>query len=102
MSEKSTSGRRQAGAFDIRNFIALLIGIYAAVLVLMGIFGTSAEDLERAGGLNINLWAGVGMAVVAAAFAAWARMRPVVVPAEADEPAESTQGAKGADREGDR
>jgi drug/metabolite transporter (DMT)-like permease len=86
MSESTTSGRRQAGAFDIRNFIAMLIGIYGVVLVLLGIFDTSAEDLERAGGLNINLWAGAGMAVVAAAFAAWARMRPVVVPAETDEP----------------
>ena len=86
MSESTSSGRRQAGAFDIRNFIAMLIGIYGVVLVLLGIFDTSAEDLERAGGLNINLWAGAGMAVVAAVFAAWARMRPVVVPAENDEP----------------
>lgn len=87
MSDSSTSGRRQAGAFDVRNFIAMLLGIYAAILVLMGIFGTSAEDLERAGGLNINLWAGVGMAVVTAAFTLWARLRPVVVPADSDEPA---------------
>jgi len=85
MSEKSTNARRQAGAFDVRNFIAMLIGIYAVVLVLMGLFGTSSEDLERAGGLNINLWAGAGMAVVTAAFAAWARLRPVVVPAETDD-----------------
>ena len=87
MSESSTSGRHQAGAFDVRNFIAMLIGIYGVVLVLMGLFATSADDLERAGGLNINLWAGAGMVVVAAAFAAWARMRPVVVPASADEAA---------------
>lgn len=87
MSEQRTSGRRQAGAFDVRNFIAMLIGIYAVVLVLMGLFGTSAEDLERAGGLNINLWAGAGMAVVAAAFAVWARLRPVVVPVEGDDEA---------------
>jgi len=86
MSESSTSGRRQAGAFDVRNFIAMLMGIYGAVLVLMGLFGTSDEDLERAGGLNINLWAGVGLTVVTAAFAVWARMRPVVVPAEREVP----------------
>lgn len=85
MSESSTKRRHQAGAFDVRNFIAMLIGIYAAVLVLMGLFGTSAEDLERSGGLNINLWAGVGMAVVTAAFTVWARLRPVVVPADSDE-----------------
>lgn len=102
MSENSTSGRRQAGAFDVRNFIAMLIGIYAVVLVLMGLFGTSGEDLERAGGLNINLWAGAGMAVVAAAFTAWARLRPVVVPAEAEEATEGVETAEGADREAGR
>ena len=34
-------GPRRAGAFDIRTFIALLIGIYGLVLVLMGLFATS-------------------------------------------------------------
>jgi uncharacterized membrane protein len=94
MSDNSES-RRRAGAFDVRNFIAMLIGIYGVVLVLMGLFGTSADDLGRAGGLTINLWAGAGMVVVAAAFAAWARLRPVAVPEETGE-------ADEADREGSR
>ena len=34
------------------------------------------------GGLNINLWAGVGMVAVAAAFLVWAKAKPVVVPAD--------------------
>jgi hypothetical protein len=70
----------QAGAFDIRTFIALLIGIYGVVLVATGLFGTSEEALAKADGLNINLWAGLGMVVVAALFQIWARSRPVVVP----------------------
>lgn len=79
---ESQSGQevRRAGAFDIRTFIALLIGVYGAVLVPTGLFGTSDADLARAGGLNINVLAGVGMLVVAAAFLAWVRLRPVVVP----------------------
>ncbi|HLN78876.1 MAG TPA: hypothetical protein VK204_17670 [Nocardioidaceae bacterium] len=60
----------------------MLIGLYGVVLVLTGFLGTSDADLARAGGLNINLWAGLGMVVVAAAFLVWARMRPVVVPAD--------------------
>ena len=72
----------KAGAFDIRNFIALLIGVYGVVLVVMGLVATSDRDLARAGGFNVNLWAGVGMVVVAAAFGLWARLRPVVVPVE--------------------
>ncbi len=76
-SEGST---HRAGAFDIRTLIALLIGIYGVVLVLTGILGTDADALAKSDGLNINLWAGLGMIVAAALFAVWARLRPVVVP----------------------
>ena len=75
----------QAGAFDIRTFIALLIGIYGVVLVATGLFGTSDEALAKADGLNVNLWAGLGMVVVAALFRIWARARPVVVPDDGEE-----------------
>jgi hypothetical protein len=83
-AEATRQGHR-ARVFDIRVFIALLIGVYGVVLVLMGLFGTSDSDLARAGGLNINLYAGVGMAVAAGAFVLWARLRPVVVTDESSE-----------------
>ena len=72
----------KAGAFDIRVFIASLIGIYGVVLLIAGIIGPSETELEKSGGVNVNLYAGLGMAVVAALFLLWARLRPVVVPAE--------------------
>lgn len=75
---------KKAGLFDIRFVIAGLIGIYGVILVLLGLFNTSEEELARGDGLNINLWGGLGMLVVAAAFGIWARLRPVVVPAEDD------------------
>ena len=83
---KSTESEsvQKAGAFDIRTFIAMLMGTYGIVLVVMGLFSTSDEDLAKAGGLNVNLWAGLGMVIVAAAFQAWAMWRPVVVPLESD------------------
>jgi hypothetical protein len=80
---------RRAGAFDIRNFIALLLGTYGVVLVVLGVVGTGARALARAGGFNVNLWAGVGMVVVAAAFAVWARARPVLVPSSEEEEPEA-------------
>jgi drug/metabolite transporter (DMT)-like permease len=85
-SSTGTESAHKAGAFDIRTFIALLIGIYGIVLVAMGLFSTSEEDLAKADDLNINLWAGIGMVVVAGLFQAWAMWRPVVVP---DDPEES-------------
>lgn len=81
----------KAGAFDIRVFIASLIGIYGVVLVIYGIIGSSDADLVKSGDVNINLWAGIGMLVVAAFFVIWARLRPVVVPEHVD----SSGGAPG-------
>lgn len=85
---------RRAGAFDIRNFIALLLGIYGVVLVVVGLVGTGDRALARAGGFNVNLWAGVGMVVVAAVFALWARTRPVLVPAPDEETAEAAEATR--------
>ena len=82
-SASSSTGRRRisrAGAFDIRVFIASLIGIYGVVLVIVGLFFTGEAALARGDGLNINLYAGIGMVVVAALFLVWARLRPVFVP----------------------
>ena len=76
---------RKAGAFDIRVFIGSLIGLYGVVLVLVGLFGMSDEQLAKSDNLNINLWAGIGMVVVAATFFGWARLRPVIVPADRED-----------------
>jgi hypothetical protein len=69
-----------AGAFDIRSLIALLVGIYGVVLVIVGIVSHSDTDLTKSDGININLWTGIGMVVVAAAMQTWAILRPVIVP----------------------
>lgn len=79
----------KAGLFDLRLVIAVLFALYGAVLVVVGLGFTDESDLAKADGLNINLWSGTGMLVLAAAFAAWALLRPVIVPDEA--PAEGGQ-----------
>jgi membrane-bound ClpP family serine protease len=83
---------RKAGAFDIRVFIGSLIGLYGVVLVLVGLFGMSDSQLAKSDNLNINLWAGLGMVVVALGFFAWARLRPVIVPADVDASSEGRHG----------
>jgi hypothetical protein len=87
-NESGTTGHK-AGLFDIRFIIAALMGTYGVILVLTSFF-TNDKDLNRADGLNVNLVGGIGMIVVAVAFAAWARWRPIVVPEHVekhDEPA---------------
>ena len=43
-SNRATPAKQAAGAFDVRNVIAALIGFYGVVLVLMGLFSTSADS----------------------------------------------------------
>jgi drug/metabolite transporter (DMT)-like permease len=93
MATESGARPQKAGAFDIRLIIALLIGVYGVILTVMGAFFTSDAELKKAAGVNINLWAGLGMLVVTAAFVIWARVRPLVVPAE-PESADTTSPAE--------
>jgi arginine exporter protein ArgO len=75
----SDKTRRTAGAFDIRTFIAALMGIYGVVLLLAGIFGSdTATDGSKVAG-NPNLYVGIALIVFAALMQGWAMWRPTVV-----------------------
>lgn len=81
----STRGQKpgkRAGALDVRSIIGLLLGLYGLILLVMGLFFTSDADLEKASGVNLNLWSGIGLIVAAIVFLLWARLRPIRVPEE--------------------
>jgi hypothetical protein len=80
MSDKSEAPHK-AGVFDIRTFIGALLGIYGVILVLTGLIGTSDAELAKSDDINVNLWTGIALVVASIVFIAWARLRPVVVPA---------------------
>ena len=73
--------QKKATAFDIRFVIAALVGIYGVVLTILGIVEKQAE-IDKAAGININLWGGLAMLVFAALFVLWARLRPIAVPVD--------------------
>jgi len=81
-AEGTGGKKRTAGAFDIRTFIAALMGIYAVILVLAGILGadetTSGEQVAG----NVNLYVGIALLVFAAAMQGWAMWRPTIVDEE--------------------
>lgn len=77
-------GQHTAGAFDIRNFIGALLGLYGVILLAMGIFGD--QSLDKTGGVNANLYAGIALVVVSAFFIVWARIKPIVVPDHVEPP----------------
>ncbi len=71
--------KHQAGAFDVRNIIAALIGFYGVVLVVIGLVDNGEEALRKTDGFNANLWVGLAMIAFALTFALWSRLRPIVV-----------------------
>jgi hypothetical protein len=91
-SASQDGGRKHtAGAYDVRVFIAGLIGFYGIVLVIMGLFADNADDKHKTGDVNANLWAGLVMVAVAAVFAVWTRLRPVIVDEKAVAEAHAAQ-----------
>ncbi|MFD0363601.1 hypothetical protein ACFQZZ_19305 [Nocardia sp. GCM10030253] len=66
--------------FDIRTIVGALLGSYGVILIITGLVHDTAAEEAKTGGININLWSGVGMAAVALAFLVWVLLRPVVPP----------------------
>jgi hypothetical protein len=69
--------------FDLRTIIAILFIFYGVILTIMGLFFATPADIAKAGGLNLNLWSGVAMIILAAGFFTWARTRPLAPPPSA-------------------
>ncbi|WP_067840533.1 hypothetical protein [Nocardia lijiangensis] len=71
--------------FDIRTIVGALLGCYGVILVVTGLVHDTAAEEIKTGGINVNVWAGVGMIAVALAFLTWVLLRPVV-PTEPEAP----------------
>jgi len=68
---------RAANKFDIRRLIGGLFCLYALILIALGVFG-SHEVKNKAAGINVDLWTGIGMLVFGALMIFWALARPVM------------------------
>ena len=76
--------RRAANLFDLRRLIGGLFVLYGVILTVMGI-GASDEEIDKAAGINLNLWVGLAMLAVGALFLVWAFARPLSEQLEEDE-----------------
>ena len=68
---------RAANRFDIRRIIGGVFILYSLILIALGIFG-SAHVKHKAAGINVDLWAGLGMLIFGALMIFWALYRPTV------------------------
>jgi hypothetical protein len=64
--------------FDLRYLIGGLMAVYGILLIVVGLFDSQAE-VDKAAGIRINLWMGLGMLVLGLLFLLWARTRPLKI-----------------------
>jgi hypothetical protein len=102
------STRRAANLFDLRRIIGGLFVGYGVLLTVLGLFD-SQEEIDKAAGVNINLWTGLGMLAFGILMFVWALTRPLGDEiAEGSEPgvdaaaieSEQPRRETGSDREG--
>ncbi|MEU6469388.1 hypothetical protein ACFXJM_10060 [Streptomyces massasporeus] len=65
-----------ARLFDIRRIIGGLFVVYGVIVTLAGLTASDA-DIDKAAGVNINLWTGLGMLLLGLFFLVWLKLRPV-------------------------
>ena len=85
---------KAARLFDIRRLIGGLFMIYGVILVVLGL-GESDASIEKSAGLNVNLYAGLGMLALALLFLAWGFLRPL-----GEEPGSEQAGGGAGDDDG--
>ncbi|MFF0222673.1 hypothetical protein [Streptomyces sp. NPDC004629] len=80
LEQKSATAAR---IFDLRRIIGGLFIVYGVIVTIVGITDSQAA-IDKAEGVNINLWTGLGMLILGLFFLAWLRLRPTSPPPPAD------------------
>src|SRR4051812_49508504 len=78
MSTEPTPSRveRAANLFDLRRIIGGLFTVWGVLLIILGLTDNPIEA-NKAAGININLYAGIGMLIFGLLFLLWAFTRPL-------------------------
>jgi hypothetical protein len=74
-----------AKLFDVRLVIGGLFTLYGVIVTLLGLFDSHAE-IEKAQGVRINLWMGLGMLAVGLLMLLWLRLNPLPTPEPEGDP----------------
>ena len=61
---------------DIRAVITGALGLIGLYLVVCSVLFNSADEMDKTGGINANLWAGLGLLAIAAGMGPWWWIKP--------------------------
>ena len=70
---------RAARLFDVRRVIGGLFVVYGVIVTLLGVFDNQAE-IDKAQGVRINLWMGLGMLALGLLMLLWLKLNPTKAP----------------------
>ncbi|CAK7288004.1 MULTISPECIES: hypothetical protein [Streptomyces] len=84
VSELETKSATAARIFDLRRIIGGLFVVYGVIVTVTGLTDSQAA-IDKAQGVNINLWTGIGMLVLGVFFLVWLKLRPTALPQEPEE-----------------
>ncbi|NJP49911.1 hypothetical protein HCJ93_07440 [Streptomyces sp. SBST2-5] len=79
VTELESKSATAARLFDIRRIIGGLFVLYGVIVMIAG-FTASDADIDKAEGVNINLWTGLGMLLLGLFFLLWLKLSPTVPP----------------------
>ncbi|MFF8592637.1 hypothetical protein ACF061_14530 [Streptomyces sp. NPDC015220] len=83
VSELQGKSATAARIFDLRRIIGGLFVLYGIIVTITGITDSQAA-IDKAQGVNINLWTGIGMLALGVFFLLWLKLRPTAAPEEPD------------------
>ena len=75
-SKEEEKASASANLFDLRLIIGGLFTLYGVILTIVGALDSPAE-VDKAAGVRINLWMGLGMLVLGLLFLLWVRLSPL-------------------------
>ncbi|MFE2427593.1 hypothetical protein ACFXJ5_12690 [Streptomyces sp. NPDC059373] len=73
-----------AKLFDIRRIIGGLFTVYGVIVTIAGITASDSA-INKAQGININLWTGLGMLILGLLFLLWVKLSPPPPPPPPEE-----------------
>ncbi|MER5854379.1 hypothetical protein ACFV2Z_00535 [Streptomyces sp. NPDC059688] len=79
VTELEGKSETAARLFDLRRIIGGLFVVYGVIVTITGITD-SPSAIDKAQGVNINLWTGIGMLLLGVFFLAWLKLRPTPPP----------------------